>query len=118
MSEVLNPSSFSDSESMLLLLIERATLITPHSHNLGALALGGFMVKTIGWKVIGVTCLIYAAIYAYERLTWNNRAKQKAFKKQYVVHATRKLKLIVDLTSANCSHQVQQSVPLSLYPES
>ena len=69
------------------------------------------MVKTIGWKVIGVTCLIYAAIYAYERLTWNNRAKQKAFKKQYVVHATRKLKLIVDLTSANCSHQVQQSVP-------
>ena len=27
---------------------------------------------------------------------------------KYVDHATRKLRLIVDLTSANCSHQVQQ----------
>lgn len=105
---ILNPVTFSESESMLLLMIERFSMIAPHSHNLGALALGGFMVKTIGWKVIGFTCAVYGLIYFYERMTWNNSAKQKAFKKQYVVHATRKLKLIVDLTSANCSHQVQQ----------
>lgn len=34
----------------------------------------------------------------------------QVFKKQYVSHASKKLRLIVDLTSANCSHQVQQLV--------
>merc|ERR1712106_840978 len=32
------------------------------------------------------------------------------FKRQYVDHAARKLRLIVDMTSANCSHQVQQEL--------
>lgn len=96
-------------ESMLLMLLERATTAAPQSQTtIGALALGGFMVRTIGWRIIGLVCGIYAALYAYERLTWTNKAKEKAFKRQYVAHATRKLKLIVDLTSANCSHQVQQ----------
>lgn len=49
-------------------------------------------------------------MYLYERLTWTNKAKEKTFKKQYVAHATRKLRMIVDLTSANCSHQVQQEL--------
>ena len=101
-------STLTDNESLLLMMIERSAIIAPHTHNLGALALGGFMVKTIGWKIIGGICAIYALLYTYERMTWNNRTKEKAFKKQYVVHATRKLKLIIDLTSANCSHQIQQ----------
>lgn len=53
---------------------------------------------------------MYGCLYLYERLTWTNKAKEKAFKKQYVQHATRKLRMIVDLTSANCSHQVQQEL--------
>ena len=101
-------TSLSDNESLLLMMIERSAIIAPHTHNLGALALGGFMVKTIGWKIIGGICAIYALLYTYERMTWNNRTKEKTFKKQYVIHATRKLKLIIDLTSANCSHQIQQ----------
>lgn len=64
--------------------------------------------KTVGWKVIIVTGALYGCIYFYERLTWTNKAKERTFKKQYVNHATKKLRLIVDLTSANCSHQVQQ----------
>ena len=51
---------------------------------------------------------MYAALYVYERLTWTNHAKCKEFKRQYVEHAARKLRLVVDMTSANCSHQVQQ----------
>lgn len=101
-------STLTDNESLLLMMIERSAIIAPHTHNLGALALGGFMVKTIGWRVIAAIVGLYALLYGYERMTWNNRAKEKAFKKQYVIHATRKLKLIVDLTSSNCSHQVQQ----------
>jgi len=64
--------------------------------------------KTIGWRVLLAVGGIYLSVYAYERLSWTNKAKERKFKEQYVRHATRKLKLIVDLTSANCSHQVQQ----------
>ena len=39
-----------------------------------------------------------------------SQAKLKEFKRQYVDHAARKLRLIVDMTSANCSHQVQQEL--------
>lgn len=66
------------------------------------------MLKTIGWRIIVITTAIYGSLYLYEWLSWTNKAKEKSFKKQYVDHATKKLRLIVDLTSANCSHQVQQ----------
>jgi len=66
------------------------------------------MFKTVGWRVIGASALLYGGLYAYERLTWTTNAQERVFKKQYVDHATRKLRLIVDLTSHNCSHQVQQ----------
>ncbi|MCL4136454.1 UNVERIFIED_CONTAM: hypothetical protein GTU68_039291 [Idotea baltica] len=74
-----------------------------------ALALG-LMFKTVGWRLIAVTGALYGSLYAYERLTWTHKARERTFKKQYVDHATRKLRLIVDLTSHNCSHQVQQEL--------
>ncbi|GFG34241.1 hypothetical protein Cfor_10688 [Coptotermes formosanus] len=77
---------------------------------MGGLLVAGFMLKTVGWRLILVTGAIYACIYLYERLTWTNKAKEREFKRQYVSHATKKLRLIVDLTSANCSHQVQQEL--------
>ena len=67
--------------------------------------------KTVGWRLIAVTAGLYGALYVYERLTYTNKARERRFKEQYVEHATRKLRLIVDLTSSNCSHQVQQCVP-------
>ena len=69
---------------------------------------GGLLLKTVGWRFLVVTGSLYAALYVYERLTWTNNAKCKEFKRQYVEHAARKLHLVVDMTSANCSHQVQQ----------
>lgn len=81
---------------------------TQSQTTIGALALGGVMVRTIGWRVLIVSVGLYAGLYIFERLTWTGKAKEKAFKKQYVGHASRKLQLIVDLTSRNCSHQVQQ----------
>lgn len=77
---------------------------------MGGLIVAGFMLKTVGWRLIAVTGAIYGALYLYERLTWTNKAKEREFKRQYVGHATKKLRLIVDLTSANCSHQVQQEL--------
>ncbi|CAG0878986.1 unnamed protein product [Darwinula stevensoni] len=64
----------------------------------------------LGWKILAAIGSVYGGIYLYERLTYTNKAKERRFKKQYVAHATKKLRLIVDLTSANCSHQVQQEL--------
>ena len=77
---------------------------------MGGLLVGGFLLKTVGWRVILFSVGVYGGIYMYERMTWTNNAKCKEFKKQYVDHAARKLRLVVDMTSANCSHQVQQEL--------
>lgn len=76
----------------------------------GGLFVAGFLLKTVGWRLIVITGGIYSCLYLYERLTWTNKAKERLFKRQYVQHATKKLRMIVDLTSANCSHQVQQEL--------
>ncbi len=77
---------------------------------MGGLLVGGLLLKTVGWRVILVTGAVYGSLYAYERLTWTTQAKCREFKRQYVDHVARKLRLIVDMTSANCSHQVQQEL--------
>ncbi|KAL3862666.1 hypothetical protein ACJMK2_008620 [Sinanodonta woodiana] len=76
----------------------------------GSLVVGGLVAKAAGVKVIGVCLMAYFSLYVYERLTWTNKAKERAFKRQYVDYAGSKLRLIVDLTSSNCSHQVQQEL--------
>ncbi|XP_023174734.2 transmembrane GTPase Marf isoform X3 [Drosophila hydei] len=76
----------------------------------GGLVVAGIMLKTIGWRVLVGIGALYGCIYLYERLSWTNSAKERTFKSQYGRHATKKLKMIVDLTSANCSHQVQQEL--------
>ncbi|XP_045542694.1 transmembrane GTPase Marf [Papilio machaon] len=77
---------------------------------MGGLLLSGLLLKTVGWRVVALTGAVYGALYLYERLTWTARAQERLFKRQYVAHAGHKLRLIVDLTSANCSHQVQQEL--------
>ncbi|KAJ6632777.1 Transmembrane GTPase Marf [Pseudolycoriella hygida] len=76
----------------------------------GGLLVGGLLLKVVGWRVLVGIGALYGCVYFYERLSWTNTAKERQFKSQYVQHATRKLKMIVDLTSANCSHQVQQEL--------
>ncbi|ODM94964.1 Transmembrane GTPase Marf [Orchesella cincta] len=75
----------------------------------GLLASYTSMNQLAAGEYIVVTGILYGGLYMYERLTWTNKAKEREFKRQYVDHATKKLRLIVDLTSANCSHQVQHS---------
>ncbi|KAG9509656.1 Transmembrane GTPase Marf, partial [Fragariocoptes setiger] len=94
-----------------LATLERTLLIAPQSQTtIGALALGGFLVRTVGWRVIMITTSVYGALYAYEYLTWTNSAKERAFKRQYVRHATKKLKMFVDITSTNISTHVKREL--------
>ncbi|XP_058448739.1 transmembrane GTPase Marf isoform X2 [Malaya genurostris] len=93
-----------------LSVISKVAIASIGSQGTLGLLVAGVLLKTIGWRVIVGVGVLYGSVYLYERLSWTNTAKEKSFKNQYVQHATRKLKLIVDLTSANCSHQVQQEL--------
>uniref|UniRef100_A0A1I8G586 Dynamin-type G domain-containing protein n=1 Tax=Macrostomum lignano TaxID=282301 RepID=A0A1I8G586_9PLAT len=66
--------------------------------------------QATGWRVLAVCGAVYGGLYLYERLTWTGRARERLFKRQYVDYATAKLRLIVDLTSSNASHQVRQEL--------
>ncbi|XP_035734878.1 transmembrane GTPase Marf-like isoform X1 [Vespa mandarinia] len=107
---VSNTPNFSTNSDDWSLATRIAVASITSQGTMGGLIIAGFMLKTIGWRLIAVTGAIYGALYLYERLTWTNKAKESEFKRQYVAHATKKLRLIVDLTSANCSHQVQQEL--------
>lgn len=72
--------------------------------------LTGMFWRAVGWRIIAIGGTVYGLVYLYERLTWTNKAKERCFKQQYNDYASRKLRLIVDLTSSNCSHQVQQEL--------
>ena len=58
--------------------------------------------------MIVVCASLYGLVYVCERLMWTNKAKERAFKQQYVDFARQKLRLVVDMMSANCSHQVKR----------
>ncbi|XP_023718994.1 transmembrane GTPase Marf isoform X2 [Cryptotermes secundus] len=102
------PSDNTDDWSRVVSRIAMASIGSQGT--VGGLLVAGFMLKTVGWRLILITGSVYGLIYLYERLTWTNKAKEREFKRQYVTHVTKKLRLIVDLTSANCSHQVQQEL--------
>ncbi|XP_030847518.1 mitofusin-2 [Strongylocentrotus purpuratus] len=78
--------------------------------SVGLMIISGIVWKSVGWRVLVVGGGLYGVVYAYERLTWTNRAKERIFKKQFVEYASDKLKLLVSFTSSNLSHQIQQEL--------
>uniref|UniRef100_A0AAX7W0A0 Dynamin-type G domain-containing protein n=1 Tax=Astatotilapia calliptera TaxID=8154 RepID=A0AAX7W0A0_ASTCA len=66
--------------------------------------------RTVGWRLIALSASLYGLLYLYERLTWTTKAKERALKRQFVDYASDKMQLMVSLTSANCSKQVQQEM--------
>ncbi|KAM5163164.1 mitofusin-1 [Mantella aurantiaca] len=102
------PNSMSQDEMMVTVMSGLASLTSRGS--MGVIIVGGMIWKTVGWKLIACSVLAYGSLYAYERLTWTTRAKERTFKKQFVNYAADKLQMIVSITSANCSHQVQKEL--------
>ncbi|KAL7991004.1 hypothetical protein Chor_014434 [Crotalus horridus] len=96
----LTPESASQEELMVSLITNLASLTSRTS--MTVLILGGL--------VISLSLSMYGVLYLYERFTWTVKAKERAFKQQFVNYATEKLQQIINLTSANCSHQVQQEM--------
>lgn len=92
----------------LLSLVERFMMNPPQSPTtVGSLAVGGVLVRTVGWKVIVVTTVVYGALYAYEYLTWTNSAKERAFKSQYVRYAKKGLQGCVPIISQHIANSIE-----------
>uniref|UniRef100_A0A0F7YZP5 Mitofusin 1 n=1 Tax=Micrurus fulvius TaxID=8637 RepID=A0A0F7YZP5_MICFL len=104
----LTPESASQEDLMISLVTNLASLTSRTS--MTVIILGGLVWRTVGWKVISLSLSMYGMLYLYEKLTWTAKAKERAFKQQFVNYATEKLQQIINLTSSNCSHQVQQEM--------
>ncbi|KAG8136186.1 hypothetical protein E2320_009158 [Naja naja] len=100
--------SASQEELMISLVTNLASLTSRTSMTF--IILGGLVWRTVGWKIISLSLSMYGMLYLYEKLTWTTKAKERAFKQQFVNYATEKLQQIINLTSSNCSHQVQQEM--------
>lgn len=105
---VTDVSQSRDSEILVAMMTTFASVTSRTT--VGAMVFMGMVAKAAGWRVIAVSGALYGLLYFYERLTWTNKAKERAFKRQYVEYSSSKLRLIVDLTSSNCSHQVKQEL--------
>uniref|UniRef100_A0A8C0J172 Mitofusin 1 n=1 Tax=Chelonoidis abingdonii TaxID=106734 RepID=A0A8C0J172_CHEAB len=104
----VTPENISQEELMVSLVTSLASLTSRTSMSI--IIVGGVVWRTVGWKLICLSLSMYGVLYLYERLTWTTKAKERAFKQQFVNYATEKLQMIVSFTSANCSHQVQQEM--------
>uniref|UniRef100_A0A3Q3LH90 Mitofusin 2 n=1 Tax=Mastacembelus armatus TaxID=205130 RepID=A0A3Q3LH90_9TELE len=101
-------SSMTQEELMVSMVTGLASLTSRTS--MGVLVVGGVIWKAVGWRLIALSVGLYGLLYVYERLTWTTKAKERAFKRQFVDYASEKLQLIVSYTGSNCSHQVQQEL--------
>uniref|UniRef100_A0A8C6UHX4 Mitofusin 2 n=1 Tax=Neogobius melanostomus TaxID=47308 RepID=A0A8C6UHX4_9GOBI len=98
--------SVTQEELMVSMVTGLASLTSRTS--MGVLVVGGVIWKAVGWRLIALSFGLYGLLYVYERLTWTTKAKERAFKRQFVDYASEKLQLIVSYTGSNCSHQVQE----------
>ncbi|XP_064418338.1 mitofusin-1 [Latimeria chalumnae] len=105
---VVPQNNLSQEELMVSLVAGLASIKSRTS--VSVLIIGGVLWRTVGWRLIAFSLSTIGLLYLYERLRWTTKAKERAFKQQFVEYATQKLQMIVSFTSANCSHQVQQEM--------
>lgn len=96
-------------EELMVSMVTGLASLTSRT-SMGIIVVGGVIWKAVGWRLIALSVGLYGLLYVYERLTWTTRAKERAFKRQFVDYASEKLQLIVSYTGSNCSHQVQQEL--------
>lgn len=70
---------------------------TTEGCNLDRCALAG--VEGCGLATIALSLGLYGLLHVYERLTWTTKAKERAFKRQFVEYASEKLQLIISYTA-------------------
>ncbi|ESN93360.1 hypothetical protein HELRODRAFT_181106 [Helobdella robusta] len=77
---------------------------------IGVLAVLSLFAKLVGSRFI-FTCLsLYGVVYMYERVTWSLKAKEKAFKRQYITHIREQLRNVMHILCSNCSCQIERLI--------
>ncbi|KAG7456897.1 hypothetical protein MATL_G00240790 [Megalops atlanticus] len=96
-------------EQVMLSMVTRLASVTSRA-SMSVIVIGGVACRSVGWRIIALSFGLYGLLYLYERMMWTTKAKERAFKRQFVDYASERLKMIVSLTSSNCSQQVQQEM--------
>ncbi|EDV23825.1 uncharacterized protein TRIADDRAFT_26969 [Trichoplax adhaerens] len=78
--------------------------------SLGIVITAGAIFRMVGWRLFTVGIAVYGGLYGFERLTWTRGAQERTYKKQFVNYATQKLKMMISITSRNCSNQIQNEL--------
>ncbi|KAL3047376.1 hypothetical protein OYC64_021567 [Pagothenia borchgrevinki] len=104
-----NETALMTQEDVMIAVATNVASLTSRT-SMSVIIVGGVVWKAVGWKLIALSSSLYGLLYLYERLTWTTKAKERTLKRQFVDYATDRLQLIVNFTSANCSHQVQQEM--------
>ncbi|XP_029971619.1 mitofusin-1 [Salarias fasciatus] len=74
------------------------------------LVVGGVVWRSVGWRIIALSFSLYGLLYLYEKLTWTDASKERALKRQFVEHATHRLRAVIPVTSSACSQQVYKEL--------
>uniref|UniRef100_A0A5S6QNA6 Dynamin-type G domain-containing protein n=1 Tax=Trichuris muris TaxID=70415 RepID=A0A5S6QNA6_TRIMR len=111
-SQTDNPSSravtFTGSPAVSSALVTSASLVA--DGGIGFLLVCTVVKRVVGWPVLVAIVAIYELFYLYERLCWNDRAKEQAFKHQFCDHLDYKVKLLESTIAETCKHQVTREI--------
>lgn len=108
-SDLSTSSSPSQDTEALYIFLSKFSSVTSGT-TVGSLALVAVVGKSVGWRIIAICAAVYGMLYVYERITWTKKAKEEAFKRQYIDYISWQLAQVIDLISRNCSHQVHQEL--------
>ncbi|KFD72308.1 hypothetical protein M514_11501 [Trichuris suis] len=99
---------FTESPAISSALVKSASVVA--DGGVGFLLLCTVVKKVVGWPVLITIVVIYELVYLYERLCWNDRAKERAFKNQFCDHLGYKVKLLESTIVETCKHQVAREI--------
>uniref|UniRef100_A0A8C5BCF9 Dynamin-type G domain-containing protein n=1 Tax=Gadus morhua TaxID=8049 RepID=A0A8C5BCF9_GADMO len=80
------------------------------------IVIGGVVWRSVGWRLIALSLSLYGLLYLYEKLTWTEVARERALKRQFVEHASQRLRALVpvaiafdrvDLSEAELEEQIR-----------
>ncbi|CAJ1073161.1 LOW QUALITY PROTEIN: mitofusin-1-like [Xyrichtys novacula] len=74
------------------------------------LVIGGVVWRSVGWRVIALSLSLYGLLYLYEKLTWTNASRERALKKQFVEHASQRVRAVIPISTSACSQQVYKEL--------
>ena len=66
--------------------------------------------QILGWKFIALCGVLFTLMYTWQWVLWTCSGKKEAFKRQFVDHASKQLRVVVSLISDGCSKRVKRLV--------